>query len=367
MPSPYKRLSEAVDAYLTYRSARFAKTTVEQEGYVLRRFAAALGDIQLRHLRAERVTDWFYGTGGLMQAHVTRDRRSREPIKPSTHNFYRSRLASFFKFCTQRGWLRDDPLSEIQPMPEVSRVRLQPPPSLLLAMLDATPSARDRAYLAVAMNTALRSNEIVRMQVGDVDFESGSLMVRISKTHEEDSFPISADLSKELRRWLFAYSGDLGRNLRPTDHLFPTREGPRYRWHRSADGSAVRSMTAPSWRPERPMTHTERVVQKALATVGLPTKDEGTHTIRRAVARAMFDDLTTEVGYDAALRTTSAMLHHKSGATTERYLGLSSERRRRDDALRGRPFLTRMVQAEAEILPLRLTADGPPHRSSIES
>lgn len=367
MPSPYKRLTEAVEDYLNYRSARFATTTVEQEGYVLRRFAAAIGDIQLRHLRAERVTEWFYGTGGLMQAHVTRDRRSREPIKPSTHNFYRSRLASFFKFCTQRGWLRDDPLAEIQPMKEISRVRLQPSPPLLLAMLDAAASGRDRAYLAMAMNTGLRANEIVRMRFGDVDLDSGSIMVRVSKTHEEDSFPISADLDTELRRWLFAYRGDLGRDLRPEDHLFPARQGPRYRWHRSPDGSAVRTITEPAWRPERAMTHTQRVVQAALAAVGLPTKDEGTHTIRRAVARAMFDDLTTEVGYDAALRTTSAMLHHKSGATTERYLGLSSERRRRDDALRGRPFLTRMVRKDAEIVPLRPTAEERPERPSVEN
>jgi len=81
------------------------------------------------------------------------------------------------------------------------------------------------------------------------------------------------------------------------------------------------------------MGHAERVVQQALAALGLPTKHQGTHTIRRAAARHFFDSMSSDVGYDAALRTVSAMLHHKSSATTEQYLGLSSERKRRDDRL----------------------------------
>lgn len=90
----------------------------------------------------------------------------------------------------------------------------------------------------------------------------------------------------------------------------------------------------------------------AIAALGLPSKDQGTHTIRRAVARAFFDSMAGEQGYDAALRTVSALLHHRSSATTEAYLGLSSERERRDKRLRGQPFLTGMVE-EADVLPLR--------------
>jgi hypothetical protein len=39
-------------------------------------------------------------------------------------------------------------------------------------------------------------------------------------------------------------------------------------------------------------------------------------------------------------------------ATTERYLGLSSERRRRDETMKGKPFLTAMVSQE-NVVPLR--------------
>lgn len=240
-------------------------------------------------------------------------------------------------------------------MTMLRRERLQPGPRKLLDLLDVAATPRDRAYIAVGINTALRSNEMLRIRVRDIDLAAGSLFVTISKTNEEDVLPVSADLDVELRRWLVTYQKDLGRRLDSDDFLFPARRGGRYQWHRKSDGTQERTRTPPSWAPDRPMTHAARVVQEALAAVGLPTRGEGSHTLRRGVARAMFDDLTTEVGYDAALRTVSALLHHKSAATTEHYLGLSSERQRRDEALRGKPFLSRMVDRDANVLPLRPT------------
>lgn len=355
MAATHKRLAEAVEDYLRYRQARYAKSGVEQDGYVLRRFVAQVGDVQLRHLKAERVSDWFYGTGGLMTDHVTRDGVHRAPIKASTHNYYRVRLASFFRFCHQRGWLKCDPLAEVAPLKVTRQLRQQPPAESLLEMLEVAGNPRDRAYLATTINTALRSNELVRLRVGDVDLEGQWLHVVISKTHEEDRLPITSELDDELRRWLVAYARDLRRPLRPADHLFPGRKGSVYAWTKDEHGGSVRTRRPASWVPERPVTHTERIVQQALRALGLPTKYEGTHTIRRAVARVFFDDMTTEAGYDAALRTVSALLHHQSSGTTEDYLGLSSEKKRRDQRLRGRPFLTSMVDG-ADVIAIRREA-----------
>lgn len=47
-----------------------------------------------------------------------------------------------------------------------------------------------------------------------------------------------------------------------------------------------------------------------------------------------------------ALRATAALLHHSSTAVTENYLGLSHERVRRDRSLRGKAFLTAMVDQD---------------------
>lgn len=130
--------------------------------------------------------------------------------------------------------------------------------------------------------------------MGDVDLEDGSLRVVISKTYEEDILPITSDLDVELRRWIAIYRKDLGRPLHVEDHLFPARKGSVYAWHKDEQGRSVRSRRPPSWVPHRQVTHTERIVQHALAALGLSTKDEGTHTIRRAVARAFFDSMAGE-------------------------------------------------------------------------
>jgi integrase len=153
-------------------------------------------------------------------------------------------------------------------------------------------------------------------------------------------------LDQELRRWLTTYARELNRPLREDDHLFPGRKGSRYAWRTTAEGTKARERQPAVWEPDRPVVHTARIIKGAMARVGLPTKFEGTHTIRRAVARAFFDSMSAEVGYDSALRTVSALLHHQSSATTEHYLGLSSERKRRDERLRGRPFLTAMVATD---------------------
>ncbi len=353
------RLSDAVTEYLRLRRVRYAHATVVNEGYVLRRFAACYGDVQVRHMRPERVAAWFYGDArgaGLLGEHRTRDLVHRAPITATTHNYYRSRLKSFFRFCTQRGWLREDLLMDVEPMRVFRRERQQPSPQILLSLLDAAANDRDRAYIALAINTALRSREVTHLKVGSVDLKSGWLTVTIFKSSQEDLLPITRELNAELREWLHQYALDLGRPLHRDDYLFPARRGSVYRWYVAADGTKVKGRTPAAWLPDRPVKHTERIVQEAMRRVGLETKHEGTHTIRRAVARAFFDKMTSE-GYDEALRTVSVLLHHRSSATTEHYLGLSSERKRRDALLHGQPFLTTLT-TEADVMPLRASQAG---------
>ncbi len=95
-----------------------------------------------------------------------------------------------------------------------------------------------------------------------------------------------------------------------------------------------------------------------MTRLGLLVTQEGTNTIRRRVARAFFDSMADDQGYDAALRTVSALTHHSSSATTEHYLREpSSERKRRDERLGVQPFLAAVIQT-AEVLPLRPDIDG---------
>jgi integrase len=261
----------------------------------------------------------------------------------------------FFTYCKNNGFTHlDNYLSSVEPLPEVKKSRMQPAPTILLQLLDQAECSMHRAYMATAINTACRASEITAMKVGDVDFARSELFVTVIKTREEDEMPLTADLARELRAWLTEYAGMLGRPLRADDHLFPARSGNQIATHYLDEqtGRRVYVRTPFVWHPDRPVERTEKIVKGALAKLGLPTRYEGTHTLRRAVARAYFDSMSSELGYDAALRTVSALLHHSNMATTERYLGLSSEKKRRDQTLKGRPFLTAMVSNE-NVVPLR--------------
>lgn len=350
-----KMLGDAAEDYIRYRTATTALTSSRNEAFVIRRFVAAVGDRQLRHLRSDHVFAWFYGSpgsAGLMQPHLTRDGVARPPLQGSTHNNYRTRLSSFFAFCTRKGWLSEDLLVDIRAQGAAHKHRYQPSADEMLAFIKSASNGRDRAYLAVAANLGLRISEIKQLRVGSVDLSSLTIYVKIYKSRSEDAMPVTSDLRDELSPWLSEYAGSLGRPLRAADYLFPAKRGGRYLWVVESDGQRVRTRTSDSWEPLRPAMHMERVVQACLRGLGIPTKGEGIHTIRRGAARAFFDSISEDKGYDAALRTVAAFLHHKSVTTTEGYLGLTSEQVWRDQRLRGQPFLTAM-STDAKVIPLR--------------
>lgn len=340
----HPRLSPVLDEYLAMRAHRLATPTAKNEAFVLRRFVANIGDIQIRHLTPQHVERWFYGPNGVMAAHKTRDGRQREPVAASTHNFYRTRLAEFFKYMARRGLTRADLLQEVQPQRLEVKQRLQPGREMLWAMLDHAECPRNRALLATFMNTGLRSSEVCGLRVGDVDFDTMALHVQITKSRTEDDLPLTADLADELRRWLATYRTDCIEFDKPTEvtddhYLFPARTGVRYRWRTTAAGVREQYQAPSTWKSSTRLQKVERIVQAALQSVGLPTTHEGGHTLRRAVARIYFDDLNDSAEWDSALRMTSALLHHSNTSTTERYLGLDKDRRARDASLRGKSLL----------------------------
>lgn len=344
-------LDQAIDAYLAGRATRHAATTVRNDEIVLRRFAAWYGNVQIRHMRPERVEEWF---NSLRRPHTTRDKVSRPPITAVTFNYYSTRLRGLFDWCTRRGLLKTDLMAEIQPLPVRRKKRLQPPPSVLVDLPNHTTNARDRMLVALLASTGFRRGTALALKVGDIDLDSGWIFAQITKSRTEDEFPISSDPEPEIRRWFRAYAKELRRPLTGDEVLLPRRVGHVWRYVEQEDGSKIRSHDPGTWDATTAMTHPERVVQATLRSAGLEIKaGEGCHTLRRAVARAIFDSLQHQ-GHDHAIRMTGAMLHHQNAATTEIYLGLSAEIERRNTLVRGKPLLSAMVQTDdAEVVPIR--------------
>lgn len=322
------QLSDALDEYERFRvSNHIAKATLRNNRTTLKRFLASTGNIWVHAIDDRHVERFF-----------TELTKTKQP--QSQRNDHVA-LQGFFKWCKHRRYLSDDvdPMWGRRKPPHNKKERNRIHVSRFPALLDAAEGRceRDRAGIAMLLYTLARDQEIASVQIRDVALDSGEIHMRIFKTGEEDLMPICAELDVELRRWLRYYTEQVG-PLQPHYYLIPSRDT---RGVRGEDG-VYHSVTQVRLCPERKVATMGRLATPALEGIGFPTRDEngkplgeGAHTVRRSGARALFDDLVTE-GYDHALRVVQSMLHHASMATTEGYIGVTADRKSRDDLLRGR-------------------------------
>jgi site-specific recombinase XerD len=94
------------------------------------------------------------------------------------------------------------------------------------ALLDAPDQSRwegrrDRAMMALAVQTGLRVSEITGLNCGDVTFSEGAAVRCEGKGRKHRAVPINDPIQVLLRCWLDERAG------RPGDPLFPTRTGRR--------------------------------------------------------------------------------------------------------------------------------------------
>lgn len=325
-------VQEALDEYMSTRE-HTSKNTQINDRSVLGAFARHLGDMQIGHVTPQHVESFFLGPDGTGSRH-----------NGATFNKGRQRVNGFLAFCAGRGYNRATLLANVRPRPVQKRERLRLSPSQLIALVEDTEDERDRCMLAVAANLGLRAGEITALRVGDVRLATSSIHVTVSKNGTEDVMFMSSDLEPIVRRWLLEYQAAAPRPLRPDDFLFPARHAPRLL---SIQMPGHPQPVKPGGlRPDVKMTHPAKVVQRALRRCGFVIEaGEGFHTLRRSAARAFFDAMSG-AGHDEALRLTMCFLHHSSTQVTEGYLGLRHERVKRDVIMKGRPFLSAMVERD---------------------
>jgi integrase len=321
---------EAIDRWLDNR-VELSLNTIQNDRSVLNRFALSVGpDRQIGYVTASQAESYF---------------RSIRHHKPASFNKSRARVALFLAYCQRHGWVRHDLLIDVGTKTKVYVERFRLSPIALVDLLEIPNDPRDRAFLALAMNTALRATEITGLRVKDADLDDGELYVYRSKSKRDDRMGITPMLDAELRTWLTTYANSIREPLDSDMWLFPARLSPQ--------GIDAERQTIPGpLQPHVRLTHTERIVQRSLRLAGYDIRpQEGVHTIRRSVARAFFD-IQADQGYDGALRNTAALLGHKSVVTTETYLGVSGDRRKRDQILRAQNFLPYRYRESQKVVSL---------------
>lgn len=353
-------LSAAIERYHEWQQyeADHSPSTILAAKTVLKAFLRTVKDKQLASLTETHVREYFKR---LQQPHMTGHQfyqRMNKPVSASGFNYNRQRVKAFLDWARDEGYLRENLIRNIRPKKVPAKKRQRPAPHVLVDMLEVADGPRDRCFLAVAINSGLRASEIRAIQVGQVDLDSAFITsVVIKKTGEIDDQPITSDLDPELRGWLAEYEQNLGRPLDPEEYLFPHVVGTLFAGCEMVDGKREPIRTPQMLVPDRMIVHPEKIVQKALGRLNLPIKYEGVHTVRRAVARAFYDMLVARGVNDVdALRQTQSLLHHSLVATTERYLGLDVEREKRNRNLKSRPFMSEILAANNNVIPLRPTA-----------
>lgn len=325
------KVSEAAESFIRNVKAQTESRTVHNDyRSLLTRFATRVNNCQVGSLTPEHVEDFFFGSGRSLHATTT----------TATLSAYKTRLKAFLRFCHRRGWLTlsaDAMLDGIRPKSGQNRNRYRMTRAELRSLLDAATEPRDRGLVAFVANTGVRISEALGMTVRDISFPKGELYVKLFKTKEEVTLPMSSDLERELRVWLTAYANEVG-ELQRDYRLFPPHFPNRFQKGRFSTAQPLRL------NPAGRISNPRRIVLTLAEAAGVELESgDGWHTLRRSFARIVYEDARSH-GHDDALRLAQAALNHARAETTERYLGLDIERQRYEAMIKGKPFLTADVE-----------------------
>lgn len=315
--------------------------------------ATLLGFVDCMHRRG------IHSPDKLTDADVAAWWETQQTLARSTRATRLSQLRTFLTHCQRRGWApQGDPtwrLGATRPRPGL-RNRLTA--LELLQLLDVANEPRDRVLMALLENLALRNSDLTGLRIRHLHFEEEVIDVYVDKTDESVQMPMTLDLMNELHRWLDVYRSRCPEVNRES-FVVPSR------WTSTTTDRVI-------YYPDRPQGQLYRSVQRVLLAgvgrgvvdpgtwtlrdpaTGLPVLDslgrpklapgEGGHTVRRSVARIMFDAAQAEgQGFDEALIATMALLHHSNPQRTLDYIGVDRRQLALDRVLKGRAFLSRLA------------------------
>jgi len=166
----------------------------------------------------------------------------------------------------------------------------------VLASVRANPrcGTRDYAMLLLMARLGLRAVEVTAIQLDDIDWRAGELLVR-GKGQRHDRLPIPPDVGHAISTYL-----QENRTSPITRTLFVTHRAPN--------------------RPFKDSQAINRILKEAFATTGVkpPTPYVGSHVLRHSLA-------TNMVRAGASLEEIGDLLRHRSRATTMIYAKLDTE------------------------------------------
>jgi len=202
-------------------------------------------------------------------------------------------LRSFFRFLLEHGQIEVDLAACV---PTMANWRLSTVPRYLpaeeierlLGSLDRTTATgrRNYAVLLLLARLGLRAGEVVALDLEDIDWRAGEILVR-GKGLLHDRLPLPSEVGEALAAYLQA-----DRPPGPTRRVFMCRKAP---WRGLAGASTVST-----------------IVRRALAKADLHPPNQGAHLLRHSLATGMLNR-------GASLAEIGELLRHRAASSTEIY------------------------------------------------
>jgi site-specific recombinase XerD len=276
--------------------------------------AQLLGQYE-KHLRAERgltvatVTNYVplvrhflkerFGEGSLLLTElVPADsarfiRRQAPTMSPGRARLLVTALRSFFRFLLKQGEIKVDLAASVL---AVANWRLASVPRYLgpeaverllsTCCRSTSTGRRNYAVLLLLARLGLRAGEVVALELGDIDWRAGEILVR-GKGLLHDRLPLPSEVGEALAAYL-----KTDRPCSPTRRVFVCRRAP---WRGFAGASSVSS-----------------IVRRACARAGLCPPNQGAHLLRHSLATGMLNR-------GASFAEIGELLRHRAQSSTEIY------------------------------------------------
>lgn len=232
----YQTLIDEFGAYMD-RERGLSPMTIRGECGHVRRFlqrqwtaGRSLPDISIRHLDE-----------------AIAEKGSRDGCRRASIRFYAASLRAFFRYAEPKGWCAPG-LADAIMAPRVYRHEGLPSgPSwdVVQKLLRSTEGnrpvdIRDRAILMLLAVYGLRSEEVQRLQLEDVDWDRDRITIVRPKPRTIQQFPLAVTVGDAMLRYLTEV-----RRHRPSRHVFLTVRAPYSPLSRSALWKAVHDRLRP--------------------------------------------------------------------------------------------------------------------------
>jgi integrase len=185
----------------------------------LGRFVLSFGDEMIAGISASRIDVWLRGLG----------------VGAVTRNTFRRRLAVLFSFAKRRGYVTENPISDVERAKErETEVEILSVSQVARLLLSA--SSDMLPFWAIGAFAGLRRAEIERLTWSEIDFEAGVIEVKASKSKTATRRLVT--IQPNLRAWLAPYRTRIGRvcpvNLQGKINEDRERAGLRGAWPQNA-------------------------------------------------------------------------------------------------------------------------------------